>query len=65
MKVGVLVALTMIYIIWHGYSQATRGRLLFLSPSRWADRCNGGHWLMGLDLTVLSIRLLWSFRHCD
>ncbi|MEG3593727.1 MAG: efflux RND transporter permease subunit [Pseudomonadota bacterium] len=56
MKVGVLVALTMIYIIlaWVFSSYSWPFAVLIAIPLGLTGAI-GGHWLMGLDLTVLSL----------
>ena len=56
MKVGVLVALTMIYIIlaWVFSSYFWPFAVLIAIPLGLTGAI-GGHWLMGLDLTVLSL----------
>ena len=56
MKVGVLVALTMIYIIlaWVFSSYSWPLAVLIAIPLGLTGAI-GGHWLMGLDLTVLSL----------
>ena len=56
MKVGILVALTMIYIIlaWVFSSYSWPFAVLIAIPLGLTGAI-GGHWLMGLDLTVLSL----------
>ncbi len=56
MKVGVLIALTMIYIIlaWVFSSYSWPFAVLIAIPLGLTGAI-GGHWLMGLDLTVLSL----------
>ncbi|MEE2820356.1 MAG: efflux RND transporter permease subunit [Pseudomonadota bacterium] len=56
MKVGVLVALTMIYIIlaWVFSSYSWPFAVLIAIPLGLTGAI-GGHWLLGLDLTVLSL----------
>ncbi len=56
MKVGVLVALTMIYIIlaWVFSSYSWPFAVLIAIPLGLTGAI-GGHWMMGLDLTVLSL----------